>query len=213
MGAERIVIYASLLAGIASTWLLACLSPGPSFVVISSTAIAVSRWAGVLLGLSVAAAHLTWATAVMAGLGVLLSHVPWLYKAFKLMGAAYLAYLGLKMILAAWRGQAAMDMKPVPTTTAGRYLGKGYLVAISNPTAAIFFGSVFSAMLPSAAPLWVYLSAIGVVAGVSLFWHGGIAIAFSLRPIQIAYRHLKRSVDGLTGSVLVLLGVRLALAR
>ena len=69
--------YVSLLAGIASVFLLACLSPGPSFVVISSTAIAVSRRAGMLVGIGVAAATLTWATAVMLGLGLLLAQAAW----------------------------------------------------------------------------------------------------------------------------------------
>lgn len=165
------------------------------------------------IGVGVAAATLTWATAVMLGLGLLLAQAAWLYNAIKLAGAAYLMYLGLRMILAARQGRASMGMKPAPPTTVLRYVGKGYLVAVSNPTAAIFFGSVFSAMLPPAAPIWVYLTAVGLVTGVSASWHCGVAVVLSIRPIQTAYRSMKRGIDALAGTVLVLLGLRLAASR
>lgn len=205
--------YISLLAGIASVFLLACVSPGPSFVVISSTAIAVSQRAGMLIGLGVAAATLTWAAAVMLGLGILLAQAAWLYNAIKLAGVAYLIYLGLRLILAAGRERASMDMRPAPPMTAMRYVGKGYLVAVSNPTAAIFFGSIFSAMLPPAAPIWVYATAVGLVTAVSGIWHCGIAVVFSVQSIQAAYRRMKRRIDALAGTILVLLGLRLAISR
>jgi threonine/homoserine/homoserine lactone efflux protein len=149
----------------------------------------------------------------MLGLGLLLAQAAWLYNTIKLAGVAYLIYLGLLMILTARRGRASMDMKPAPPMSAIRYVGKGYLVAVSNPTAAIFFGSVFSAMLPSVAPIWVYVSAVGLVTGVSAIWHCGIGVVFSVRPIQAAYRRMKRGIDAVAGTVLVLLGVRLAISR
>ncbi len=86
--------YLQVLGGIAGVFLLVCLSPGPSFVVISSTAISASRRAGMFIGVGVAAATLTWATAVMLGLGLLLSQAAWLYNAIKLAGAAYLVSSG-----------------------------------------------------------------------------------------------------------------------
>lgn len=205
--------YLPVLGGIAVVFLLVCLSPGPSFVVISSTAISASRRAGMLIGVGVAAATMTWATAVMLGLGLLLAQAAWLYNAMKLAGATYLMYLGLRMILAAWRGRVAMDIGPAPPATALRYVGKRYLVAVSNPTAAIFFGSVFSAMLPPAAPIWVYLTAVGLVTGVSASWHCGVAVVLSIRPIQTAYQSMKIGIDALAGTVLVLLGLRLAAFR
>ena len=205
--------YIQVLGGIAVVFLLVCLSPGPSFVVISSTAISTSRRAGMLIGVGVAAATMTWATAVMLGLGLLLAQAAWLYNAIKLAGAAYLIYLGVRMILAAWRGQETMDVRPALPTTALRYVGKGYLVAVSNPTAAIFFGSVFSAMLPLTAPIWVYLASVGVVTAVSASWHCGVAVILSIRPIQAAYKNMKRGIDASAGTILVLLGVRLAASR
>jgi threonine efflux protein len=129
------------------------------------------------------------------------------------MGVAYLMFLGVRMVIAARRKRASMDMRPVLPMTHIGYVGKGYLVAVSNPTAAIFFGSVFSVMLPPAEPIWVYASAVGVVTSVSGVWHCGIAVVFGVSPIQAAYRRMKRGIDAIAGTILVLLGLRLALSR
>ncbi len=91
-----------VLGGIAGVFLLACLSPGPVWVVITSTSIAVSRRAGILTGLGVAGATLTWATVAMLGFG-LLAQLTWLTMVFKLAGAAYLAWIGMRMIAGARR--------------------------------------------------------------------------------------------------------------
>lgn len=63
--------YRGTLGGIACVFLLACLSPGPVWVVITSTSVAVSRRIGIHTALGVAAATLTWSTIAMLGLGLL----------------------------------------------------------------------------------------------------------------------------------------------
>jgi threonine/homoserine/homoserine lactone efflux protein len=201
------------LAGISGIFLLACLSPGPSFVVISSTAIAVSRRAAILIGLGVAASTMTWAVAVMCGLGLLLAQAAWLYSAVKIAGAVYLVWLGIRMMVSAWKGQPPQANKPIMAMTAQHYFRKGYLLSVSNPTAAVFFGSVFSAMLPVAAPSWIYAASVVMVTLLSILWHCGIAVVFGIQPIQIAYRSMKRGIDAAAGAILVLLGLRLAVSR
>ena len=54
--------YTSSLATIAGVVLLGCLSPGPNFLVVTSRALTMSRQAGMLAGLGVALASLTWAS-------------------------------------------------------------------------------------------------------------------------------------------------------
>ena len=204
--------YLSILGGIAGVFLLACLSPGPVWVVITSTSIGVSRRAGILTGLGVAGATLTWATLVMLGLG-LLAQLAWLTVAIKLAGAAYLVWIGCRMIAGARR--------PVPA--AGSMLSsrrgdlialrRGYLSSITNPKAAAFFGSIFVVMLPTHAPGWVYAAAVILLGLLSAGWHCGLAVVFSVTSIQAGYQRAKARIDTLVGAVLVALGVRLAVLR
>jgi threonine/homoserine/homoserine lactone efflux protein len=72
-------------------FLLACLSPGPVWVVITS--IAVSRKAGILTSLGVAGTTLTRATVAILGLGLLLAQLAWLSSIIWLAGAAYLTHM------------------------------------------------------------------------------------------------------------------------
>ena len=201
-----------VLGGIAGVFLLACLSPGPVWVVITSTSIAVSRKAGVLTGLGVAAATMSWATVAMLGLG-LLTQLAWLTIAIKLVGAGYLVWIGVQMIAGARRPA------PPPGSLSGAMHGgwaalrRGYLSSITNPKAAAFFGSIFVVMLPAEAPGWVHVAAVLLLAILSAGWHCGLALVFSLAPIQAGYRRAKARIDTVVGAILIGLGLRLAASR
>lgn len=202
----------SVLGGIAGVFLLACLSPGPVWVVITSTSIAVSRRAGILTGLGVAGATLTWATVAMLGFG-LLAQLTWLTMIFKLTGAAYLAWIGMSMIAGARRPALAAGSLSAATYGGWAALRRGYLASITNPKAAAFFGSIFVVMLPAHAPSWVYVAAVILLALLSAGWHCGLAVVFSVTPIQAGYRRAKGRIDTAIGAILVALGVRLAISR
>ncbi|MBU8545070.1 MULTISPECIES: LysE family transporter [Roseomonadaceae] len=201
-----------VLGGIAGVFLLACLSPGPVWVVITSTSIAVSRKAGVLTGLGVAAATMTWATVAMLGLG-LLTQLAWLTIAIKLAGAAYLVWIGVQMIAGARRPAPAPGSLSGATHGGWAALRRGYLSSITNPKAAAFFGSIFVVMLPGDAPGWVHAAAVLLLAILSAGWHCGLALVFSLAPIQAAYRRAKAGIDTVVGAILIGLGLRLAASR
>ncbi|MBN8942169.1 MAG: LysE family transporter [Rhizobiales bacterium] len=201
------------LAAIGGVFLMACLSPGPVFVVITSTAIAVSRKAGVLVGLGVAGATFTWASLTMLGLGVIMTQVAWLHTGIRLVGAAYLIWIGLSMILGAGKPGQAIVAPSVDAGGAWASFRRGYLTSITNPKAAAFFGSIFAVMLPAHAPSWVYAATAVVVATLSAFWHCGLALVFSVGAVQAGYRKAKSRIDRVVGAVLILLGLRLAIAR
>jgi threonine/homoserine/homoserine lactone efflux protein len=206
------VEYLSALGGIAGVFLLACLSPGPVWVVITSTSIAVSRSAGVLTGLGVAGATLTWATLAMLGLG-LLAPFAWLTIAIKLAGAAYLVWIGCRMIAGARREAPVAGSLSGEGHGAWTALRRGYLSSITNPKAAAFFGSIFVVMLPAQAPGWVYVAAVVLLTALSAGWHCGLALVFSVAPVQAGYRRAKARIDTVIGVVLIALGVRLAVSR
>jgi threonine/homoserine/homoserine lactone efflux protein len=205
--------YLGALGGIAGMFLLACLSPGPVWMVITSTSIAVSRRAGVLAGLGVAGATLTWAAIAMLGLGVLLAKLAWLSTAIKLAGAAYLMWLGLRMIAGARRPAPAPGSLPAATRGGWAALRSGYLASITNPKAAAFFGSIFVVMLPADAPGWAHAAAVLQLAVLSAGWHCGLAVVFSVPSIQAGYRRAKARIDTAIGAVLIALGFRLAVSR
>ena len=208
----RNVDHVPTLATIAGVFLLGCLSPGPNFLVVTSRAVTASRQAGVLAGLGVALASLAWASLTMASLALVLQHAAWLLTALRLTGAAYLVCLGVRTILGARRPLPAQD---AAESDAASWLDvwSGFLTSMTNPKAAAFFGSLFVATLPIHAPSWVFGLTLAIVATLSAAWHCGLALFFSLGPVQAAYRRSKATVSTVMGGVLVLLGIRLLAAR
>ncbi len=204
--------YVPSLATIAGLVLLGCISPGPNFLVVTSTAMSVSRGAGLAAGLGVALASLTWASLAVAGLALVLQQAAWLLTALRFAGAGYLVYLGIKIILGA-RKPMPIPGKSGAAASAASSVRNGFLTSMTNPKAAAFFGSLFVVTLPVGAPAWVYGAVLAIVTALSAAWHCGLALFFSLGPVQAAYRQFKAAISTVMGGVLVLLGVRLLVAR
>ena len=203
----------SVLAAFAAVHLLVAASPGPAFLAVSRTAIGTSRSAGVIAAAAMATGALIWAVSTLFGLHVLFAQAPWLYDALRLGGAAYLIYLGLGMLRDAWRGGGEAG-RPSRLAPGGRATFLRCLaVQLSNPKAAVFFGSIFVTLLPATAPLWVKAAALAILAMNEFGWYALVALVLSAPPARRIYGNAKRGLDALFGGFLTALGVKLALER
>jgi threonine efflux protein len=203
--------YALTLAGIAAVNLLGSMSPGPAFVMVTRISVAESRAAAIAAGLGVATGAFAWATAASLGVGALLASAAVLFTLLKLAGGAYLLWLGVQ----AWRhagAPPAAAAMPDTRMTPLRAYRVGLTTNLSNPKVIVFFGSIFVALFAPGTPLWVRLAALGLVACDEALWYTLVALAFSAGPVQRGYRRARRWIDRVTGSVMVVFGVRLLAA-
>ena len=192
---------------------LACASPGPDFVAVTSHALG-ERRSGVFVGLGITCAVAVWASLAVFGFGLLIQQFFWLYEAIRLAGAAYLVYLGARMLMAAVRGGAgAQDIAQAPRIGGAQAWRRGFLVGITNPKTATFFATLFVTLLPVGAPLWVYAAVVAVVVCVTGVWLSLLASFFSVGAVRRAYARIRRPVDALMGAALMALGVRMAAGR
>jgi threonine/homoserine/homoserine lactone efflux protein len=189
---------------------LGVLSPGPNFAMVTSTAMTVSRRAAVLTGLGLAAATCTWALLAVAGLGVIIGKVPWIYTAVKVAGAAYLIWIGGKMVLGARKPLAAMDAR---TSDGAAAVRKGFLVSMTNPKALAFYGSIFAVMVPPFAPSWFYVAIVFIAALVSAVWYCGLALLFSHGAARRIFARAKAGIEATMGLILIGLGGKLLVSR
>lgn len=205
--------YLPQLAAIAGVMLLACASPGPDMLAVTSHAFA-RRRAGLFAAAGVSTSHALWATLAVFGLGLILTQLAWLYQGIRIAGAVYLLYLGVKTMMSL-RESAGPAAAPdaAKTTGAAQSYRRGLLVGLTNPKGAAFFGSLFITLLPAHAPMWVHGATIVTVASVSICWFSAMALLFSTRSVQRGYQKLRRPVDAVMGTVLIALGARLALDR
>ena len=205
--------YAVVLSSIFAVHLLALISPGPNNLVVMQAAMGRHRRAGIATALGIASCSILWSSAALIGLNVVFAYFAWIYSGLKLLGGTYLIYLGIKM----WRGaDRPMDLclpQNTPIYTHWQAYRLGALTTLTNPKAAIFFGSFFTALLPPASPLWVKLAVIGIVCFDSTVWHVSLAYFFSTRVVQQIYGRIKPWADRIAGTALTFLGLRLILAK
>lgn len=190
--------------------LAAAISPGPSFVVSLRVAAAEGFRVAAALALGFGLGALLWATAAMAGLALVFKLVPPLFLALKVVGAAFLLYLAVQM----WRHARAplpQDFASTAPRSAWSAIRFGFLTFASNPKPAVFFGAVFVNLVPAATPLgWKAALLLAVFANETL-WYVIVARVFSLPRPRAAYARAKAWIDRGFGTLLALLGLKIAL--
>ncbi len=190
-------------------WLMAML-PGPNTVVVSWVSATSSRGRGLLVAAGVAVASLLWVVLSLWGFGVFLLDMGWLYRVMRLLGAAYLVYLGVRMLWAARRIPAADRIASRPRLGGRRPFAAGFLTTLSNPKSAVFWTSAFLVAVPPHAPAWVHAGIVAIVAAQSMLWYGIVALLFSSGPVRHRYARMVRWLDLVTGTVMIGLGLRIA---
>lgn len=204
----------SVLLGIAAVQLLAAASPGPTFVIVSGTSIGASRRRGFVVIGGVLLADFAWALLAAGGLGVLMLRTPAIYAALQFAGAAYLIWLGCKMLAGALgKRHAAPGSGGAPAGSAAQAARAGFLTNLLNPKSIAYYTSLFVVMIPPDPPLWLLAAAVGTALAVSAAWWIAVALFFAMAPMRRAYERARRGIEATMGGVLVFLGVRMALSR
>jgi threonine/homoserine/homoserine lactone efflux protein len=203
---EPIVSLAALLGALT----LGAMSPGPSFVLVARTAIARSRADGLAAALGMGIGGVIFSVLVVLGLHAALSTVPQLYAMLKVAGGVYLLYLGIRI----WRGAREPLAIAEPGERLKSSFGNSFLIALgtqlSNPKTAVFYGSIFAALLPQDLPLLVAAVLLpALVFLVEAGWYAIVALALSAASPRAAYLRFKTMVDRTAGTVLVILGLKL----
>ncbi|CAG9175213.1 LysE family translocator [Cupriavidus pampae] len=195
-------------------------TPGPDTAYIVGRSVAQGRAAGVMSSLGVSAGCCVHALATAFGLTALLAASPIAFSIIKYAGAAYLVWLGLRMILTTFRpgpgDGTATSPAPADTSTRGlrALFMQGFLTNVLNPKVILFFLSFFPQFVdPKAghqAAAFLVLGAIMIV--MTTIWNTLVAwLAGTLtRRVSQAPR-LKCWLDRVVGTAFIGLGARLAL--
>jgi threonine/homoserine/homoserine lactone efflux protein len=197
------------LLAILGALLVGAISPGPSFLLVSRISITRSRLHGLAAAVGMGAGGCVFAGLALLGLAALLNQVEWLNVVLKLLGGAYLVWLGVRI----WRGAGEPMVSAAVTLPEGRSLLPSFsfalLTQVSNPKTAIVYGSIFAAMLPAIPPTWLLLALPVLVFAIETGWYAIVAMAFSASRPRAFYLRAKVSADRLAGTVMAILGLRL----
>ena len=200
-----------LLFTIASVVLIA--TPGQDMILVMSRSITHGTRAGLATAAGVSVGLVGHTLLATLGLGALLRASDWLFLALKLVGAAYLVYLGIQLLLTR---SAALESSAAPAQSLVRLFASGAASNISNPKIAIFYFAFLPQFVASEAVhptltilvLGLLFAALTfVVKGPVAVFAGRLSSWFRARPTALVWLY--------RGSGMVLLGLalRLALAR
>jgi threonine/homoserine/homoserine lactone efflux protein len=188
------------------------ISPGPSFILVARTAVAVSRVAAISAAFGMATGAIVLAVAALLGLNALLHQIPSAYLALKVIGGIYLLYLAYKT----WRGASTPISIGKNTDASPQSLFRHFWLAaatmLSNPKAAVQYGVIFAAMLPPSPSLALTAALPIGVFTLEACWYLVVAFALSATKPRDAYIRTKSAIDRTVGVVLSILGFKLLLS-
>jgi threonine efflux protein len=181
--------------------------PGPNFVAVVHKAVAATRSQALALVGGIVLVNLFWSSCAIAGLGIVFAAFPWAALVVKVLGAAYLMWFGLRLLINAGKHAPGRPDEAVAGSCRQSFV-QGVVTNIGNPKSMAFYAAVFSAAAPAHVSPGTFASMLAVVVMVSMAWYGMVAIALSQPRIAGAYRGKKKAIDRLCGGLILSLGIR-----
>ena len=202
------------LLAFAGVSLLLAVTPGPDMAVVTKNALAHGRRGVVLTTSGIGLALVVWVTATAVGLSALLRTSGEVLFALKIVGAVYLAYLGIRTLLESRQQRGDLLAGTPPAAPASAVFRQGFISAISNPKLGVFFVTFLpqfvlpgQAVLPRLLELGVTFAVIGWI-----WMHAYGLFVTRLREVITAPR-VRQWMQRVTGVVLLGFGARLAIER
>lgn len=192
------------------TSMVIILTPGQDMVLVMSRSIAQGKKAGVMTALGVSVGLMGHTILATLGLGALLMASEWIFNIIKIIGAAYLIYIGYQLLTSKTH---ELGTKKLDEASQTKMFIQGALSNISNPKVTIFYFSylpqfivpnggsesfqLFTLGITFALLTFFIKASIGLVSGALSFW-------IQARPMVLKY------IDKTSGIILIGLGLKLA---
>lgn len=189
--------------------ILAAISPGPDFIFVFQQTLSRGQAAGLLcvLGMGLGfGVHILYS---VLGLAVVIANAAWLLTLIKIIGGAYLIYLGYHGLRAKAKNEVVEIVKTeVAPESWLKTLWKGFICNVLNPKAPVYLVSVFTVVLSPDMPLW-QLSIYGAWMMFLLFaWFATIAFLLSIPSVNRQFQKAGHWIDRVLGFVMVGLGIK-----
>lgn len=205
-----------------STWWLFVLmtfvvsaTPGPNMLMVMSVSARHGVRASVVAMLGCMTALLAMMSVSAAGLGAVLQTSPQVFEVLRLAGAAYLAYLGVKV----WRApvhEATAETPQIvaPALNTGAIYRQAFLVAASNPKAILFAAAFFPQFIHADAPQFPQFAILlATFTVIEVGWYLVYAVSGKRLSVYLERPTVMRAFNRLTGGVFIGFAALMATAR
>ena len=171
-------------------------SPGPSTLLLASTAMRSGRKTGLILACGTITGSATWNICTAFGIVTIITANPWFLEIIRYGGAVYLLYLAYGTGIATFKGEIPQHNTEPSSLTAKRAYMTGLLIHLTNPKVIIFYMSLYSIVLTGQESVmdigFIAVLLLGLATGIFL----GYALLFSQPRFMESYRRLHRWFNG-----------------
>lgn len=195
----------ALLAGVLT------IIPGPDSALILRSALVQTRKHAYATALGIATGTFAWGAAAAVGAAALLAASELAFTVLKIVGALYLAYLGVSMIVKSFhRRVVATDAAP-PVGTLRAAFARGAVTNLLNPKVGVFYIALIPQFIPDGvAPVGMGLLLALVHVLESVVWFTGLILAAHFARKWLSRPSVSAWIDRVTGGILVAFGAVLA---
>ncbi|WP_350603764.1 LysE family translocator [Pseudoalteromonas sp. SMN1298-MNA-CIBAN-0114] len=191
--------------------MMGAMSPGPSLAVVLKHTMSGGMKNGMLAALSHGVGVGLYAAASLLGLGTLMAQFPTVYQVLVYLGAGYLAYLGLKILLAKPNNDELQVQKS--EISAVKALQDGFAIAFLNPKLAIFFLALFSQFIdPQNLTLSIGIIMCSTVFVIDTGWYLLVAVLTEVSKNRFGFTKQNPWLDKILGVVFIALAIKVVIS-
>lgn len=200
---------------LATIHFLAVVAPGPDFAVTIRQSVRFGRGVGICTALGIGAGISVHVLYTLLGVGALMHTTPWLLTVAKIVGGAYILYLGVSLLRSqpksVLEGEKEAD-EPMVEQTLLKAFTTGFLTNATNPKATLFFLAIFTTLISATTPLNIQ-ALYGIwMCFVNALWFVIVALFFSSVRVRVLFMRMGHWFERTMGVILILFAGRLILS-
>jgi threonine/homoserine/homoserine lactone efflux protein len=192
--------------------LLLTIAPGPDTMLVLGTSLSSGARGGLLASAGILCGLLVHVCFVIVGVSALIAASPEAFDILRWAGALYLLWIGIPLLIKAWRNESGTTENLVVTPISARLFWQGAASNVLNPKVAVFYIAFLPQFVaPELGNTSLQLLLLGLTHWLmGVVWLGSVAYASgSLATILRRSPRVRRVLDGVSGFVFVALALRL----
>lgn len=192
------------LLAVALITILAVISPGPDFAMVTRNSYAFGRRSGLLAALGIACGVQVHVLYTVFGIAVIITHSPLLFMTMKVLGAGYLIYLGIKSFTN--KSTLSLGEAGDRAPSAWESFRSGFFTNALNPKTMLFVVATYSQVVQTGSSLSANFAYGAFMSFSHWVWFSVVALFFSAEVLRQRMLKKQHIVDKVIGTALIGLG-------
>jgi len=196
---------------------LLTITPGLDTALVLRTAAVEGRKQAMLAAMGICFGCLLWGVAASFGLSALLAVSGFAYNVLRIVGAIYLGYLGIKLLIRAFASTSSnsgAEPEEYASKDGSLWFKRGLLTNLLNPKVGVFYLSFLPQFIPTGVPVWSFSILLALIhATEGLLWFLLLTNATELISSWLRQRRVVMALDSLMGAILIAFGLKLVLDK